>query len=115
MYKSKIYVPRKLQGRLIAWYHEYLCHPGGDRLAHTLKQVCYWKGMTSQAVKYCKRCPICQKFKKRKTRYGQVPPKDISDEMEPWSTIHIDLVGPYTILAKQEFPGQSIKEVQLEL
>ena len=35
--------------------------------------------------------------------------------MKPWSTIHIDLVGPYTILAKQEFPGQSIKEVQLEL
>ena len=64
MYKSKIYVPRKLRGRLIAWYDEYLCHPGGDRLAHTLKQVCYWKGMTSQAVKHCKRCPICQKFKK---------------------------------------------------
>ena len=64
MYKSKIYVPRKLQGRLLAWYHKYLCHPGGDRLAQTLKQVCYWKGMTSQAIKYCKRCPVCQKFKK---------------------------------------------------
>ena len=57
---------------------------------------------------------MCEKFKKRKTRYGQVPPKDISDEMEPWKIIHIVLIGPYTVKAKQEVPRQKTKEVQLE-
>jgi hypothetical protein len=101
--------------RVLDWYHEYLCHPGGNRLAQTLKQVCHWQGMTSQSLDYCKKCSVCQKFKKRSKRYGHVPPKNVSDETEPWSNIHIDLVGPYTIEAKQEQPGQKIVEVELQL
>ena len=115
MYQNRIYVPKSLRGRLLAWYHEYLCHPGGLRLANTLKQVCYWSGMTNHAVKLCKRCPTCQRFKKRSTRYGKLPPKDVSTECEPWSTVHIDLIGPYSVTAQQEQPGQTTKTVELQL
>ena len=31
-YEGKIVVPHALQGRIVAWYHEYLIHPGSKRL-----------------------------------------------------------------------------------
>ena len=31
-YKGKIVVPKRLQGRIIAWYHLYLRHPGKTRM-----------------------------------------------------------------------------------
>jgi hypothetical protein len=52
MYGDKIFVPESLCGRKIEWYHYYLNHPGGDRLANTLLQVCYWKGLTHQAKQF---------------------------------------------------------------
>jgi hypothetical protein len=75
MYDGKIYVPESLRGRTPEWYHYYLNHPGGDRLANTLLQVCYWKGLTHQAKQIAKACPQCQKFKKRKARYGHSHPR----------------------------------------
>jgi hypothetical protein len=35
-HKGKMYVQQSLHGRTLGWYHHYLCHPGGDRLANTL-------------------------------------------------------------------------------
>ena len=48
-YCNKIYVPKTLRKRTLKWYHHYLCHPGGDRLAATLAHVCTWRGIVSQA------------------------------------------------------------------
>jgi len=114
MYKNKIYVPKDLRGRTINWYHHYLNHPGGDRLANTLLQTCYWKGLTNQAKKFCKVCDTCQRFKKRRSRYGYLPPKNIGD-LKPWNTVHIDLIGPYTVEVQQNQPGNEIKKVKLQL
>jgi len=114
MYKGKIYVPELLRGRTLQWYHHYLCHPGGDRLAATLQTVCYWKGMTSQARKACKRCERCQKFKKRKSKYGHLPPKNIG-KLEPWKQVHVDLIGPYSLRVQQEQPGQVVQWTELQL
>ena len=36
-YDDKIVIPRNLQGRIVAWYHEYLAHPGQTRTEQTLK------------------------------------------------------------------------------
>ena len=35
-YKNKIYIPAALQGRVLAWYHEYLAHPGEKRTDETI-------------------------------------------------------------------------------
>jgi hypothetical protein len=56
MYEGKIYVPESLHGHMLEWYHYYLNHPGGDCLANTLLQVCYWKGLTHQAKQFAKAC-----------------------------------------------------------
>lgn len=106
-YEERIYVPKRLRNRTINWYHHFLCHPGEDRLYKTMKKVCFWKGMTSQIKRHCKLCKICQEKKSRKRKYGKLPPK-IVEPLEPWKTVHIDLVGPYTIDAKQMQPDGSI-------
>ena len=60
------------------WYHHYLNHPGGDRLANTIKQNCYWKELSNQAKQFIKTCKICQQHK-RKCKYRHVPAKTIED------------------------------------
>ena len=118
MYKKCIFVPKPLRGRLIRWYHHYLCHPGGRRLAKTLSQVCYWEGMYYQCEQYCKRCKVCQVNKRKSTKYGHLPPKEV-EELIPWHTVHVDLIGPYTVTAMQEQPCEDseikTKKVDLEL
>jgi hypothetical protein len=114
MYEDKIYVPQSLRGRTIEWYHYYLNHPGGDRLANTLLQVCYWKGLTHQAKQFAEACQQCQRFKKRKARYGLLPPKEIG-ELKPWHTVHVDLIGPYIVTAKQQQPANKIVSTKLKL
>jgi hypothetical protein len=54
---------------------------------------------SSQAL--AKACLQCQKLKKHNVHYGLLPPKDIG-ELQPWHTVHVDLIGPYTVTAKQQ-------------
>ena len=113
-YEGKIYVPAVLRQRTMSWYHHYLNHPGGERLYKTLEQVCYWKGMVNQCIQFCKRCKECQKHKPRKIKYGKVPPKNVGP-LQPWDTVHTDLIGPYSITTQQFQPDGSQKEVTLQL
>ena len=106
-YKDKIYISQASRKHPIIWYHAYLCHPGADRLYNTLKQVCYWKGMTSTTAAHCKRCNKCQKHKKRLCKYGHLPSKVIGD-LIPWHTVHTDLIGPYALTVKQYQPDGTI-------
>ena len=113
-YEDKIYVPKTLRKRTLEWYHYFLNHPGGDRLYNTINRVCYWKGMATQANNFCQKCKGCQLHKPRKRKYGQLPPKNVG-ELTPWSTVHIDLIGPYTVTTQQNQPGGTSQEVELHL
>ena len=64
--------------------------------------------------KYCKRCNICQKGKKRKRKYGHLPPKQV-EQLEPWDTVHVDLIGPYSLSAKQQQPDGTILDKEFSL
>ena len=37
------------------------------------------------------------------------------ETLVPWETVHIDLIGPYTVTAQQIQPGGELKEVELKL
>ena len=113
-YKNRIYVPHSLRQRTIEWYHHYLNHPGGDRLYKTIAKVCYWKGMASQCATFCRKCSDCQKFKSRKRKYGHVPPKNVGT-LIPWDTVHVDLIGPYSLTTKQYQPDGSVQSKTLQL
>ena len=73
--------------------------------------------MVNQCIQFCKRCKECkecQKHKPRKTKYGKVPPKNVGT-LQPWDTVHTDLIGPYSITTQQFQPDGSQKEVTLQL
>ena len=94
-YKDKICVPQSLQSRIIAWYHEYLVHPGATRLENTLRIPFHWKGMQPQIQAFTKTCHKCQVSKKQRKKYGKLPPKQA--EVTPWKRVNVDLIGPYNI------------------
>ena len=78
-YDRKIFVPQSLCRRVIDCYHFYLNHPGGSRIAKIIWEVYYYKVLVTQAELLSKMCKTCQKFRKRKTIYGHLPPNNIAE------------------------------------
>ena len=95
---SRLLVPKSLTNKIIVWYHHYLQHPGHTRLEHTIAATMYWKSLRSDIRRHVKRCRNCQLGKKRKRLYGKLPTKIA--ETTPWRSVCVDLIGPYTLKAK---------------
>ena len=55
-----------------------------------------------------------KKYKPRRTKYGHVPPKNVGT-LVPWDTVHVDLIGPYTVTTNQYQVDGSTREVTLQL
>ena len=106
-YDSKIYIPQSLRRRVLDWYHFYLNHPGDSRLAKKIWELCYWKGLATQAELFAKMCKTYQQFKKINTLYGHLPPKNIA-ELKPWDTVHVDLIGSYRKSIRKQQPGGTV-------
>lgn len=94
-YKERIVIPTVLQQHIIDWYHTVLLHPGTTRTYQAISDKFYWPKMENQIRTTVKKCSICQRQKKQKKKFGKIPAKD-ADET-PWSTVCIDLIGPYTV------------------
>jgi hypothetical protein len=95
---NKICIPKSLTQRVTDWYHEFLCHPGETRTEATIRQHFTWPGMRQQVQKTIKTCDICQRAKRSTKKYGHLPLKTV--EINPWSILCVDLIGPYTIPIK---------------
>jgi Integrase zinc binding domain len=90
-------IPDSLEGRIIAWYHKYLAHPGMTRMEVTLRSANVWSREQEQIMRHIGKCKECQIINKGSTKkYGQLPPKDM-EAPEPWNRINIDLIGPWTV------------------
>ena len=76
-------------------------------LQKKIGEVCYWIGLVTKADLFDKTCKICQQFKKRKTLYGHLPPKNIA-ELKPWYSVHVDLIGTYCNYIRRQQPGGDI-------
>ena len=53
---------------------------------------------------YANLCNICQQFKNRKTIYGNLPSKNIT-ELKAWDLVYVYLVGLYRKSIRQHQPG----------
>ncbi|MGL5918199.1 MAG: hypothetical protein ACRCYM_03030, partial [Cetobacterium sp.] len=95
-HQGKIVIPDSLQGRVIAWYHKYLAHPGETRMEATLRTLYTWPGMRSQIVYHTRKCKQCQLDKGTSKKYGHLPPKDIEMSV-PWNRVNVDLIGPWSV------------------
>ena len=60
-----------------------------------------------QAEMFAKICNTCQQFKKRRTLDGNLPPKNIA-ELKPWDSVHVYLIGTYSMSIRQQQPGIAI-------
>lgn len=95
-YKNKIVIPKVLQGRILAWYHQYLVHPGSVRMEATLRQTLTWPGLQKDVKRYVRTCRKCQLCKKQRKQYGKLPAK-VAENPEPWNRVNIDMIGPLTV------------------
>ena len=99
---NKICLPQALQKKTVEWYHEMLCHPGENLTEHTIRQHFDWKALRTTVHDVCKKCPTCQRAKTTNQKYGKLPSKQA--ETNPWDTLCVDLIGPYTIPRKGKNP-----------
>jgi hypothetical protein len=102
VYKDKrLVIPTEdMQSKIVQWYHHYLQHPGENRLEETIVAIMWWRGMRPHIRKHVKTCVRCQLGKRRKRKYGHLPPKVA--QVIPWNQVCVDLIGPYTIKAKDK-------------
>jgi transposase InsO family protein len=103
-FKDRIYVPQALRDRIVAWYHDYLSHPGKVRMQNTLASTLYWPNMEKTIYSYVKKCPTCQRCKGPRKAYGKLPMK-IWDNPKPWQRVDVDLIGPMKI----KTPSQEVE------
>lgn len=94
---AKIFVPTVMREQLIYWYHTQLKHPGASRTYRTLNKHYAWPGTKPQIEAYVKTCATCQRQKSLgKKEYGTLPGRT-DHWYAPWSKIHLDTVGPWSI------------------
>jgi Integrase zinc binding domain/RNase H-like domain found in reverse transcriptase len=105
---GKIVIPKTLRGRIVAWTHHYLVHPGGTRLEKTLSRLCTWPNMARDIQLYTKTCRKCQLCKSNSKKYGQLPTKEAEPPI-PWNRVNVGLIGPYDVKIK----GTRNKKIQL--
>ncbi len=91
-------IPKSLQPRIVEWYHSYLSHPGINRIEETIGQHQWWPKMRDHVTAAGIACPICQRNKKQRKKYGRLLPKQA--ETTPWDRLCVDLIGPYKIRRK---------------
>jgi transposase InsO family protein len=66
----------------------------------TIAQHLYWPNLRETVKKKVRSCPSCQKAKIKRLKYGQLPPKDVATESQPWQKLCVDTIGPYQIRRK---------------
>ena len=81
--KDQLVIPEAHQNEVLNWYHYFLKHPGETRMEQTIRAKLYWKDMTGDIKHFVKTCHVCKKFKKNRKKYGQLPLKDITQDMTP--------------------------------
>jgi hypothetical protein len=100
LFHGKIYIPKPLRKQVLQWYHEMLQHPGATRTERTIRQHMTWPGLSTDVEEYVKHCRKCQICKNPRQKYGKLPVKQF--EGNPWDTICVDLVGPYSVTTKDD-------------
>ena len=98
---GRVMVPTSLREPLMEFYHDTLRHPGVVRMCNSLWMNFAWPTLKEDVTEYVKNCDICQRFKKNQKHYGLLPTAD-ARTLVPWEQVAVDLIGPWTIKAKNK-------------
>jgi hypothetical protein len=97
-FKGKIAIPTNLHPRILTWYHKNLLHPGADQMIETILQHFTWPSLRKHVENFIKHCNTCQHYKAQRKKYGHIPIPDRQQIANPWHSIAVDTIGPWTIL-----------------
>ena len=76
----------------IAWFHQFLNHPGKHRLLDGMNK--YYHPQLRRFVEQFK-CDSCQRYKTDGRGYGHLASRDV--RAAPWEQVDVDLIGPWSI------------------
>jgi len=89
-------VPRELQARLVADFHNQMGHPSADTMYRMMLQRYHWDRMHYECKVYVKYCDACQIYKDPKPRMGQIGYTQLTTETGvPGYAVVMDVIGPY--------------------
>lgn len=88
----KICLTDDILDETIAWFHEYLGHPGRDRLLLGMNRY-HHVNLKNRIADL--ECDICQQHKVGSRGFGKLPPRDV--RAAPWEQVDVDLIGPWKI------------------
>ena len=86
---EQLVIPRDLQAMVVQLAHEG--HMGHEKTLNTLRQDCWFPGMSEMVRKYVESCLPCQASS---PRTGQEPLKPTLLPERPWQCAHADFKGP---------------------
>jgi hypothetical protein len=95
-YENKIYIPISLRKRIVWWHHTYLQQPGITRMEAKIRQNLTWPNLRKDVEDALKNCHECQKVKKVRKKYGELPEK-LAERPIAWNRVDVDLIGTLTV------------------
>ena len=102
----KVYVPEILRDNTLDWFHTNLQHPGQERMANTIRQNFTWPKLAQDVATMVATCNACQRRKVTgQKKYGHIPLPD-DHQVEPWDSVHVDLIGPWDVKFKLTGTGR---------
>ena len=102
---NHIFVPVHIRDNLMVCYHDNLQHPGQSQMYSTINQFWWWKGLKQSEENHASHCEKCQKFKKTaRGKYRHLLLRN-NNFPEPFHTVSVDLVGPWSIQVTQALSG----------
>ena len=107
-----IYVAKKVQILLVEWYHETLKNPGKSRTKEIISQHYAWPNATITINEVVKKYIFQMNKITGQRNYGDLPLITIKED-NPWSDIHVDMVGPWTItMTNKETTKRTEEKIQ---
>ena len=90
-YSERVVIPKKLQNRILRDFHTG--HPGINRMKSLMRSYVNWPKMDNDITDMIEKCKGCALVAKLPTTTFKPWPKT----EQPWSRIHVDFAGPWTI------------------
>ena len=92
LWGSRVVVPP--QGRKAALDELHETHPGSSKMKALARSYIWWPKMDQEIEDLVKRCSICQETR---SSPPSAPLHPWQWPNQPWSRLHIDFAGPYTL------------------
>jgi Integrase core domain. len=86
-------MPLNMVDDVMQWFHKTLAHPGITQMYNTISQHFTFPGIKPKIEAFVQTCDTCQRTKLSLVDARHIPQKD--PEMNPWSQVQVDLVGPW--------------------